>query len=104
MGKAYKLVIPGTLPNLNDYIEAERSHRQKAAAMKRKCEQMIILHIKNQMRGCSFKKPVRIKYTWYEKDRRRDLDNVAFAKKFVQDALVKAKVIQNDSQKWVVGF
>ena len=29
---------------------------------------------------------------------------MAFAKKFVQDALVKAKVIQNDSQKWVVGF
>ena len=30
-----KLIIPGTLPNLNDYIAAERIHRQKGAAMKK---------------------------------------------------------------------
>lgn len=28
---AVKLIIPGILPNLNDYISAERQHRQKAA-------------------------------------------------------------------------
>ena len=30
-----KIVIPFTLPGLNDYIAAERVHRQKAAKMKR---------------------------------------------------------------------
>lgn len=33
------LVIPGTLPGLNEYIAAERTNRYKAAAMKRKAEE-----------------------------------------------------------------
>ena len=45
------LVIPGILPNLNDYIATERIHRQKAAAMKRQTEQVVILCAKSQLRG-----------------------------------------------------
>lgn len=30
----YLLTIPGTLPNLNDYIAAERTNRHKGAKMK----------------------------------------------------------------------
>lgn len=30
----YKLIIPGMLPNLNDYIAAERANRHKGAKMK----------------------------------------------------------------------
>lgn len=53
-------------------------------------------------------KPVKIKYLWIEKDRRRDKDNIAFAKKFIQDALVKEKVLENDGwaqiESWTDDF
>ena len=40
--------------------------------------------------------------------RRRDKDNIAFAKKFIQDALVKEKVLKNDGwaqiESWTDAF
>ncbi len=95
--KAVWLVIPGTLPNLNDYIGAERAHRQKAAAMKRQTERTIMLCAKSQLGGVSFDVPVVMRYTWYEPTRRRDKDNVSsFGRKCIQDALVRAGVLKND--------
>ena len=45
-----------------------------------------------------------INFTWREKDKGRDLDNIAFAKKFILDAMVRRGIIPDDSQKWVKGF
>lgn len=90
-----KLVIPFTLPGLNDYIEAERAHRQKGAALKRKCQRDIMLAIKRQVRP--LREPVVMHYVWIEKDRRRDKDNVSsFGRKIIQDTLVQMKVLRND--------
>lgn len=98
------IVIPGQLPGLNEYIRAERSNRQAAAAMKRDAEDLIMLHARLQHPGAHFAGPVYMRYTWVETDRRRDFDNIAFAKKFVQDALVKARILDGDGQKFVAGF
>jgi len=35
---------------------------------------------------------------------RRDRDNIAAGRKFVQDALVRCKVLQNDGWKEITGF
>ena len=44
-------------------------------------------------------------YHWYEKDRRRDKDNIcAFGRKVIQDALVKARFLRNDGWKNIAGF
>lgn len=51
-----------------------------------------------------FKGRVRYAVTWYEANRRRDLDNVAFGKKFIQDGLVKAGVLHNDTHHEIAGF
>ena len=40
--------------------------------------------------------PVRIVYRWIEVTKRRDKDNIAFAKKFIQDTLVKFGLLCND--------
>lgn len=40
-GTAVTVIIPFPLPGLNEYIEAERSHRQKGAAMKRKWQKAV---------------------------------------------------------------
>lgn len=100
-----KLIIPGTLPNLNDYISAERQHRQKAAQMKKQTERIIMLCAKAQLRGVSFDGSVVMRYTWYEPNRRRDKDNVSsFGRKCIQDALVRAGVLQNDGWGEIEAF
>ena len=48
--------------------------------------------------------PVEVTCEWHERDARRDLDNVAFAAKFVLDGLVMAKVIAGDDQAHVTGI
>lgn len=99
-----KLIFPFTFPGLNDYINAERTHRQKAAKMKREWQNAVILCARRQIRG-KFTRPVVMNYLWVEKDRRRDKDNIAaFGRKVIQDALVKAGVLKNDGWANIVGF
>ena len=43
-------------------------------------------------------------FTWFEPTRRRDPDNIAFAKKFIFDGLIQAGIIKGDGWKQVAGF
>lgn len=99
-----KLVIPRTLPGLNEYITAERTSKYKGAAMKRTSQQMVITCAKQQLRGF---RPERVimRYKFYERDRRRDKDNIAsFARKVIQDGLVAAGVLKNDGWSEIEGY
>lgn len=101
----YRLVIPGRLESLNTYTAANRAHPKKGGNMKRDNEHMIILCIRQQMRKVYIEKPVLIYYHFFEKDARRDNDNIlSCAAKFTQDSLVKAGVLQNDNQKCIPKF
>lgn len=100
----HRVVIPGTLPGLNEYIRAERGNRYHAASLKKHTEDMIAVCIAQQLRGVRFDGPVKITYTWYEENRKRDKDNVAFAKKFIQDALVASGVLENDGWREIDSF
>ncbi len=99
----YLLKIPGTLPGLNEYIRTERGNKYGASKMKSNAEKIIIFAAGKCLRGVKIEKPVRLEYTWYD-NTRRDYDNVAFAHKFVQDALVDADVLKDDGRKFVTGF
>ena len=100
----YRLIVPGPLPGLNEYIEAERRNKYAAANMKRRTESANISAAKEQLRGVRLTRPVVMRYTWVERNRRRDRDNVAFARKFVQDALVRCGVLRGDGWKEIAGF
>lgn len=94
--------IEGRLPGLNEYTTANRSNAFAGAAMKKKAEKQIMAAL--QEAGLEpVTRPVTLNYTWVEQDNRRDQDNVAFAQKFVQDALVKAGILEDDSRRYVVG-
>ena len=57
------------------------------------------------MRRVKFTKPVFLLFTFYEQDRRRDRDNVAsYARKVIQDALVKAGTLEDDGWDYVTGY
>lgn len=98
------LIIPGTLPGLNEYINAERRNRYIAANMKKRAEKDIAVMIRKYLSGVKYKKPVVMDYTWYEPNQRRDKDNIVFARKFIQDALVSCGVLKNDGWKEIYRF
>lgn len=99
-----KLTIPGILPGLNEYIRTERANRHKAAKLKKKVEQNIGWLIKQQLPGIHIQESVLMQYLWWEPNRRRDKDNIAWAKKLIQDALVHAGTLDGDSWRHIVGF
>ena len=102
--KAAAFTVKGRLPGLNEFIDAERTNKYKAAGMKRDCETLVILSAKKLGRYKAAG-PVYMKYLWVEKDRRRDLDNISgYGRKIIQDSLVKGGWLKDDGQKHVVGF
>lgn len=102
--KVYTLQIPGRLPGLNEYITALDKSKYEGGKMKSEAETRIGWCIKKYLRGVKFTNPVAMQYEWHEKDCRRDKDNIAFAKKFVQDALVRNGVLKNDGWGYIDGF
>lgn len=96
--------IPGELVSLNEYVDAERRHRQVAAQIKHQQTHQVAWQIKKQKIQPITNFPIHIAYTWYSKDAKKDIDNVSFAKKFINDGLVLAGVIPNDGRKQIVGF
>ena len=96
------LAIPGRLPGLNEYTGACRTHPQAGAKMKKDGEKKVGACILQQLAGVRIGHPVIIDFTWTEKDRRRDPDNIAgFGTKVILDALVEAGVLPDDSQRYV---
>ena len=99
------LTISGKLDNLNDYTSACRKNRYAGAEMKRKNENKVIASVLEQLRRLRIEQPVYMTYNWYEKNKRRDLDNISsFGRKVIQDALVETKVLRNDNWQCIVGF
>lgn len=101
----YLLIIHGRLDNLNDYIKALDTSRYKGSALKNENESKVLQEIYSQFGRLRIIKPVKMHYIWYEKDKKRDLDNVSsFGRKVIQDALVKSRVLQNDGWNEIKGF
>lgn len=97
------MIITGRLPGLNEYTKACRANRYVGAKMKEEAENIVKWFIKTQLKGLSFGF-VTLSFKWYEANRRRDFDNIAFAKKFILDSLQAAKIIPGDGWRYVKGF
>lgn len=96
------LEIPYKFPSFNDYTVACRGvSYYRGAAMKRRVQKAIAPYI---MQLPVFEKPVVIDFHWIEGNNRRDYDNIAFAKKFILDAMVEGGRLKDDNRKFVVGF
>jgi hypothetical protein len=94
--------IETLLPSLNEYIDACRYNKYKANNMKQKTETSIYYYILKSIRinKPNIDYPVDFVFTWREKNKKRDKDNVAFAKKFIFDAFVKYGILSGDG--WAV--
>ena len=96
-----KIEIPMKLPSLNDYIKECRANKYGSAKFKKDIERKLMWYMRTVP---YFEKPIKIHFHWVEENRRRDLDNVAFAKKFILDAMVKGGLLKDDNRRFVVGF
>lgn len=96
-----KIVIDMKLPSLNDYIKVCRSNKFQAAKYKRNIEQQIGLFL---IKMPKYTKPIKIHFTWIEGNKRRDLDNICFAKKFILDAMQRYGKLENDNRNYVYAF
>lgn len=100
-----KFVIKEKLDGLNEYIRACRANRYKGAEMVKKNERLVIAYI---LQAVNFGEvyeaknyPIKLNINWYEMDNRRDIDNITFATKFIQDSLVRTGILEDDSRKYI---
>ena len=101
----YLLTIPGRLPGLNEYINASRSHAQEGGRFKKRSQELVCWYVLKCLGRRTIERPVFLKFTWYEQDKRRDLDNISsFGRKIIQDALVTSGVLHDDGWGYVVGY
>ena len=96
-----KLKIPYKFPSFNDYVNACRKNKYSGATMKKNIEKDISYFI-NQLP--KFDNPVKIHFHWIEGNKRRDYDNICFAKKFILDGLVRCGKLKDDNRKCVTAF
>lgn len=97
------LTIQGELTALNKYIGALNRNRFMGAKLKRdETERVATECMVAGLEACL--EPVTLHFHWYMKNDRKDLDNIAFAKKFILDGMVQAGLLYDDSHKWVRGF
>lgn len=96
-----KIVINMKLPSLNDYIRVCRSNKYQAAKYKADIEEEIGLFLTKMPK---WDNPIKIHFHWVEGTKKRDLDNVCFAKKFILDAMVKYDKLKDDNRKCVTAF
>ena len=101
--------IPVRLPGLNDIILAKgqyygrgKKRYEKYQAMKKEYEGLIIATI--QLAKIKPVTRAHFKFTWIEKNKMRDPDNIAAARKFILDALVRSGVLTGDGWKQVAGW
>ena len=100
-----KFIIEGRLPNLNDAIDAARRGKYIEAKFRKQWERYIAWCVKRDLRKWKPKEPVILHYTFVEKDRRRDKDNVAsYAMKLVQDVLKDLGYLSGDGWKQIENF
>ena len=89
------------LPSLNEYVNVCRANPFEANKYKQTIENRIRYFTDKLPR---FDRPVKIHFHWIEGNKRRDLDNICFAKKFILDALVKSGKLKDDNRKCVTAF
>lgn len=94
------LTIPGTLPSLNEIIDAAKDHFGRYAELKQVNTNAVA------WRATKLPKMARIYIIchWYCKDRRQDPDNISAGVKFILDGLVSAGVLQNDGWRQIAGI
>lgn len=100
------LTIPGEFTTLNPFISENRKNKYAGALLKKEetlrvYYEMLVQKVKKIKLG---RGKLYIRFNWYRSNKKTDPDNIAFARKFIMDGLVLAKVIPDDTWNIIGGF
>ena len=98
-----ELILNMSFPTLNEYINLERSNKYAAADMKKRKTNSVAFLALAQNFTLENKK-YDVHFTWFKPNNKKDHDNITFAKKFVLDGLVLAKILPSDGSRYVNNF
>lgn len=96
--------IHAKLPSLNEVIRENRKNRYAGAKIKKDTEKIICTEIASAVNSGSLvpvNQPCIVHISWYEKTKRRDVDNIQSSQKFILDSLVRCGILHDDGQKYV---
>lgn len=100
-----KFIIKQKLPSMNEVIRKNRTNRYTGNSYKQDIENQIGWYIL-QAKAAGNLNPLGeqsciINMTFYEKTKKRDVDNIQSSQKFILDALQKYGILKNDNRKYV---
>lgn len=96
-----KIVIPGTLPSLNEMINASKRNKYAYVKMKDEAINSVAWAVKQSFKRTVVFIPSPADYiiTWYCPNRKKDKDNVQAGVKFIFDGLQHIGLLKNDGWK-----
>lgn len=100
------VTIPGRLAGLNEHDEKNRTSAQTGARFKKEQQTLVgwAILAAGRKKAPSSWYPLSVTFKWYEKNRMRDPDNIAFAKKYILDALQEMGTIKGDGWRHIKGL
>lgn len=103
-----KLTIEQELTDLNNYIKADKNNRYGGGKVKKKQTEIVAKVFREAMKnGMEINPddfPLDFDFKWFMKDKRKDKDNIVFAKKFIFDGMIESGIIKNDGWKEIGSF
>lgn len=100
-----KFMIKQKLPSMNEVIRKNRTNRYTGNSYKQDIENQIGWYILQAKAAGNLKslgdQSCVIKITFYERTKKRDVDNIQSSQKFILDALQKYGILKNDNRKYV---
>ncbi len=96
--------IPGRFPGMNEIIKEARGNKYASAIQKRHWTRRVADITRLSIRNIKPMGKVWISFTWIEKNKRRDPDNICAGKKFILDGLVLAGLLSADGWANIAGF
>ena len=95
-----RYTIKGDLAKLNEHDGANRTNKFVGAKLKQEMTDLVAWQLKGKPKITN---PCELEFTWYFSGK-HDFDNHRFSVKYLQDGMVKAGVLKDDSQKYVIGY
>ncbi|MGN0683435.1 MAG: hypothetical protein ACI4JY_07120, partial [Oscillospiraceae bacterium] len=107
MAETNTFTVNAKLPSLNEYIGEMNNTRYKGNRLKKAMMELIQWNIYESANLGKCRKvkpseyPVELNIEWHEKDKRRDVDNIKSAAKFLLDAMTGIGLIVDDGRKHI---
>lgn len=99
--KEYNLILNTSFLSLNEYEKIVRGNKFAGAKYRKKIKN--IVHYLATLLKFELPKNTKfdVHFQWFKPNNRKDHDNIAFAKKFIFDGLIQAKILEDDRPKFI---